>query len=147
MNDTWPGCWQALRRCVAFPRGRSSGREDALNRYTAAAAVIAAAALGALASGFTPAPGLAAERERWASEAAQVDASLAALEDRLLANQARVRLWEEMRSRHQSVSQVACENLGEHARALHASSVRTQERDRVARRSRLTAAATGVGGP
>jgi hypothetical protein len=126
------------------PSKADCGREDALNRYTLAAAALAAVALGALASGLAPTPGLAAAQERWAGEAAQVDASLAALEDRLLANQARVRLWEEMRSRHQSVAQVACENLGEHARALVASSTRIEEQARAHRQSRLASAPTGA---
>jgi hypothetical protein len=116
-----------------------------LNRFVLAAVALCAAAFGSLASGWVPAPGLSAERERWAAEAAEVDAGLAALEDRLLANKARVRLWEEMQSRHQTVSQVACENLGEHASALVAASSRAAELERASRR-RL-AAASSVGGP
>jgi hypothetical protein len=120
------------------------GPEARLNRLKLAAVALVAAALGALAGAWTPAPGLAAERERWAEEAAQVDASLAALEERLLASQARVRLWDEMRSRHQTVSQVACENLGDHARAL----VAREDRARGAGRAKLVAARSGgVGGP
>jgi hypothetical protein len=54
-----------------------------------------------------------------------------------------------MRSRHQTVSQVACENLGEHARAMVAASSRAREHLRPASRGRVaaaTAAAGGVGG-
>jgi hypothetical protein len=69
-----------------------------------------------------------------------VDASLAALEERLLASQARVRLWEEMRSRHETVAQVACENLGQHARALVAAAERNEEQDRARKRSRVASA-------
>jgi hypothetical protein len=121
-----------------------------LNRFVFVAAALAAVALGALASGWGPAPGLSEARETWTGEAAQLDETLVALEDRLLANQARVRLWEEMRSRHQTVSQVACENLGEHARALVASDQRTRDQEKARKRSRFIAAsatAGGVGGP
>lgn len=78
-----------------------------------------------------------------------MDASLAALEDRLLASQARVRLWEEMRSRHQTVSQVACENLESHARGMMAAAGRTNEQERARKRSRLASVQQegGVGGP
>ena len=53
--------------------------------------------------------------ERLAAERRSLDAALDQLEDRLLANQARVRFWQEMRSRHESVSAVACASLEEHA--------------------------------
>jgi hypothetical protein len=53
--------------------------------------------------------------ERLASERRSLEAALDRLEDRLLANQARVRFWREMRARHERASAVACAALGEHA--------------------------------
>ena len=58
---------------------------------------------------------------RVAAEGRNLDASLDRLEERLLATQARVRLWRELRERHESVSGVACASQEEHAAemALH----------------------------
>ncbi len=49
-------------------------------------------------------------------------ATLDGLEDRLLADQARVRFWKEMKERHESVSAISCAVQDEHAEgmALHA---------------------------
>jgi hypothetical protein len=59
---------------------------------------------------------------RVAAEKRNLEATFDRLEDRLLANQARVRLWREMRARHESVSAIACVSQGEHAEemAMHA---------------------------
>ena len=59
---------------------------------------------------------------RVAAEGRNLEASLDRLEDRLLATQARVRLWRELRDRHESVSAVSCASQDEHAAgmALHA---------------------------
>ena len=58
---------------------------------------------------------------RVAAEKRNLEATFDRLEERLLANQARVRLWREMRDRHESVSAVACASQEDHARemALH----------------------------
>ncbi len=40
------------------------------------------------------------------------------LEDRMVADQARVRFWREMRQRHESVTAVACNNLDSHAESM-----------------------------
>jgi hypothetical protein len=72
--------------------------------------------------------------ERLAAETRNLEATFDHLEDRLVVNQARVRFWQEMRSRHESVSAIACASLEEHAvemaervspshRSLHASRV------------------------
>jgi hypothetical protein len=52
---------------------------------------------------------------RVAAEKRNLEATLDRLEDRLLVNQARVRLWREMRDRHESVSAIACVSQEEHA--------------------------------
>ncbi len=59
---------------------------------------------------------------RVAAQGRNLEVTLDRLEDRLLVSQARVRLWREMRERHESVSAVACASQEEHAEemALHA---------------------------
>jgi hypothetical protein len=58
---------------------------------------------------------------RLQAERRSLEATFDHLEDRLLVNQARVRFWEEMRDRHESVSAIACASLDAHAQemALH----------------------------
>jgi len=59
---------------------------------------------------------------RVAAQGRVLDASFDRLEQRLIADQARVRLWRELRERHESVSAVACASQEEHAleMAMHA---------------------------
>jgi hypothetical protein len=54
-------------------------------------------------------------RARMAAERRSLEATLDALEERLLVDQARVRFWREMRERHESVTAIACTSLEEHA--------------------------------
>jgi hypothetical protein len=56
--------------------------------------------------------------ERLAAERRALDKTFDHLEDRLVVNQARVRFWNEMRERHESVSAIACAVQGEHADAM-----------------------------
>jgi hypothetical protein len=53
--------------------------------------------------------------ERLDAERRNLEATFDRLEDRLTASQARVRFWQEMRSRHESVSAIACASLDQHA--------------------------------
>ncbi len=53
--------------------------------------------------------------QRLAAERRALDATFDHLEDRLVVNQARVRFWQEMRERHESVSAIACAVQDEHA--------------------------------
>ena len=53
--------------------------------------------------------------ERARAETRMLAQNLDRLEDRLLANQARVRLWRELKDRHESVSAIACASQEEHA--------------------------------
>ncbi len=52
---------------------------------------------------------------RVAAERRNLEATFDQLEDRLIANQSRVRFWREMRDRHESVSAIACASQDEHA--------------------------------
>ncbi len=53
--------------------------------------------------------------QRLAAERRALDTTFDHLEDRLVVNQARVRFWQEMRERHESVSAIACAVQDEHA--------------------------------
>jgi len=55
---------------------------------------------------------------RVAAEGRNLETTFDRLEDRLLASQARVRLWREMRDRHESVAAIACASQEEHADAM-----------------------------
>ena len=58
------------------------------------------------------------KRQRWDVERRGLEEKLEQLEERLLTDQARVFFWKQMRERHESVSAVACSNLGRHADAI-----------------------------
>lgn len=58
-----------------------------------------------------------------------LEAKLDEIETRLLSGLSTVQLWRELAERHQNVSQIACENVGEHLREMAAS----QKRDRLRR--------------
>jgi hypothetical protein len=58
--------------------------------------------------------------ERLAAERRALDTTFDHLEDRLVANGARVRFWQEMRERHESVSAIACSVQEEHAQEMAA---------------------------
>ena len=84
---------------------------------------------------------LEAHRQRWAVERRALDDDLDRLEERLLATQARVRFWQEMKARHESVAAVACTNLSEHAEGMAVLDERQREkRVALARKNRLAAA-------
>jgi len=101
--------------------------------------VLAGAACGAGARGE-----LEAKRQRWAVEQRALDDDLDRLEERLLATQARVRFWQEMKARHESVSAVACTNLSEHAAGMAVLDERQHEKQAaLGRKHRL--ASVGVG--
>ena len=90
-------------------------------RALIAAMTIAAAAA---AGGCAP-PDAELRRARLDAERRNLEATLDALEDRLLVNQARVRLWKELRARHESVSAVACASLDQHAEEMARRQVQT----------------------
>lgn len=78
--------------------------------------------------------------ERLAAERRGLEATFDRLEERLLANQARVRFWREMRRRHESVSAVACASLEEHAFEMAS---RAESQRSSLHRARVAAAAPG----
>src|SRR6266542_2404544 len=57
-------------------------------------------------------------RERLAAERRSLEATFDQLEDRLVASQARVHFWQEMRTRHESVAAIACSSLEGHAEEM-----------------------------
>jgi hypothetical protein len=86
-------------------------------------------------------------RQRLATEKRNLEATLDRLEERLLASQARVRFWRELRDRHESVSAIACVSQDEHAREMAARALPALERQRSAlHRSRVAAAAPAEAG-
>src|SRR5512143_3886345 len=57
----------------------------------------------------------AAQSARHDDERRALEATLDGLEERLRVNQGRVRLWDELGARHESVSAIACASQEEHA--------------------------------
>jgi hypothetical protein len=94
--------------------------------------------------------------ERLAAERRAIEATFDHLEERLTVNQARVRFWQEMKERHESVSAIACVVQDEHLQdmaarllppprsSLHRARVAAAPRDAGA--GRVPAAAGGMGG-
>jgi hypothetical protein len=99
-------------------------------------AVLAAAAL--VATGCAP-KDAEVRLARVAAEKQNLETTFDRLEDRLLANQARVRFWREMASRHESVSAIACVSQGEHAEEM---ARRALPPERSLDRARVAAATT-----
>lgn len=78
------------------------------------------------------------KRQRWALERRNLEERFDSLEDRLIADQARVRFWEEMRKRHENVSAIAVANLTQHAEGMALYQEKQQEkRDALARKNRV----------
>jgi hypothetical protein len=78
-------------------------------RVWALLAVLAAAGLACDQS-----PRAAERLSRLNAQGAEMERALEDVEERLLGNQARVHMWEEMGRRHQHVSALACENVSAH---------------------------------
>jgi hypothetical protein len=95
----------------------------------AALAALVTSSAGAARSHLSSLRPAAAPHVRWtADDSAVLDAQVEALEERLLAHQARVAFWQELRTRHEDVAAVACANLGEHAAAMRQAETRSQLR-------------------
>lgn len=83
-------------------------------------------------------------KARLAETKASGDALIAkfeGLEDRFLGNQANIKLYDELRERHQSVSAIACANQNEHFAEMVSHLEKTTEKARKLRRSRNVASA------
>lgn len=88
---------------------------------------IAALIGGAFSTGcINPPPEAAARLAEVNEEGAQTERALDSIEERLLGAHANLALWQELARRHRSVSEVACQNLSDHARDM-AHSVERQE--------------------
>ena len=61
------------------------------------------------------------------AETRRLAASLDRLEERLLAGQARVHMWQELRSRHERVSAIACASQEAHAIAMELHAMPAEE--------------------
>ncbi|MDR0967096.1 MAG: hypothetical protein LBM75_11485 [Myxococcales bacterium] len=75
-------------------------------------------------------------RERQAKlrdEFRELEARIDDLETRLFSGLSSVQLWRELADRHQSVSQLACENAGEHLKEIAASQKRDRQRQQRAK--------------
>lgn len=75
-------------------------------------------------------------RARLAAERRALESTLDHLEDRLLVDQARVRFWREMKTRHEGVTAIACASQDEHAAEMARRLLQATE-PRHARRSPL----------
>src|SRR5512138_908201 len=102
-------------------------------RLRLAVAVVAVAAVAC-----TGRAAIDSARQRRDAERRTMDEQLDRLEERLLADQARVHFWQQMRERHESVSAVACVNLGRHAEGIALLDEKQREkRDALARKNRV----------
>jgi hypothetical protein len=96
-------------------------------------------AFAAAASGCNPSSPSAADRlSRLSAQGAELERAVDEMEERLLGNQARVHLWQELARRHEHVSALACENLSAHAMAM-AKRLDVQQEKRRARRGKQQA--------
>ncbi len=107
----------------------------------AALALSAAAALSGCGRGFTQDVTTEAHRRRAELHVSAEPAVLRQLDEveaRLLVGQARVRFWEELRTRHESVSAIACASQERHGQsiALFADRQRSQK-DALASKNRV----------
>ncbi len=71
----------------------------------------------------------------------RLDEALDRVEDRLLANQSSVSFWDELRDRHETVSEVTCSNLGAHAQAIERFLEVQREKGRANTKNRLASRA------
>lgn len=90
-------------------------------------------------------------RARAAAETRNLAATFDRLEERLVMTQARVRLWQELRARHESVSAIACASLDSHAEEMAAHHVvppqpPSRRQPSSLHRARVAAASTGGAG-
>jgi hypothetical protein len=77
----------------------------------------------------------------------ELDRLLDEVEGRMLGNQAKLQLWEEMSRRHQKVSALACQSAVNYTAQLLALQQRQSKRERRLGRSGYPGRAGGVGGP
>ena len=73
------------------------------------------------------------------AEGQQMDAALDTVEDRLLGNQARVHLWQELGERHQQVSAIHCKHAHGNVEAIIEHEEKQEEKARKLKRSHSVA--------
>jgi hypothetical protein len=120
--------------------------------FPAALAAFVAAAAGAAWTFLGPARAAdpAGEVVVWtAADQLRLEEQIAEVEERLLGSQARVGFWDELRARHETVSEVACANLTEHVVAMERRAPKPQAAPRTvqARRAPAPAPRVAAGGP
>jgi hypothetical protein len=74
------------------------------------------------------------------AEGREMDAALDTVEERLLGNQARVHLWQELGRRHQEVSAIHCKHADMHLAALLEHQEKQEEKARQLKKRRRVAA-------
>lgn len=74
------------------------------------------------------------------AEAQQMDAALDTVEERLLGNQARMHLWQELGRRHQEVSAIHCQHTDANVAAILEHQEKQDEKARQLRKRRRVAA-------
>lgn len=121
------------------PPGRLGGKRPRkgahvqLKEGSIFAALLLAVAFGLAGSGCGYDSRLAEQREALELEQAARMQALGSLEIRLIAIAAASRQWEELGDRHRDVSEIACQNAGEHLAAMERHQARQNERARQVR--------------
>jgi outer membrane murein-binding lipoprotein Lpp len=101
----------------------------------------AVVALGLSAGCVQPPPDAEARLAALEAEGQQMDAALDTVEERLLGNQARMHLWQELGERHKSVSAIHCKHADANLAAILEHEERQEEKARKLKRSRHVASA------
>ena len=119
---------------------------DRRRSWTWAALLVAPLASGC----FEPSAEAKARLEQIKLEGRSFDAQLDAVEDRLLGNQTRVSIWQELGQRHQEVSALACANVVKHTDEMVVLRDKQAEKGRHRRSEaarEVLPTGAGVGGP
>ena len=127
------GSGRAGRQGLGEGRGGGAMGERLLRWGVDAVIAVGMAALGVLVLARVPGGHEARAFEAEAAfrqQMAQLETRLDEVEARLLSGLSTVQLWRELAERHESVSQIACENAGEHLREMAAVQKRREKRRR-----------------
>jgi hypothetical protein len=87
-----------------------------------------------------PPPDAEARLAALEAEGQQMDAALDTVEERLLGNQARVHLWQELGRRHQQVSEIHCQHTDANVMAILQHQEQQDEKARKLKKRRRVAA-------
>lgn len=101
---------------------------------------VGAVALALMAGCAQPPPDAEARLAALEAEGKKMDEALDTVEERLLGNQARMHLWQELGERHKSVSAIHCQHADANLAAMLAHQARQEEKARKLRRRRHVAA-------